>query len=298
MADHDQTTAAEPQPQPGAILIGFLIVAGGLLLIFANSTGIGFPHLLPEAISTYAEPVDALFYWILGVTGFFFVLTEGLLIYFMVKYRARDGGKASHTHGHHTLELIWTFIPGLILFCLAVFQTGTWGEIKLMANMPRADDPDVFTVQVYAKQFEWHFRYPGPDKTFGTNDDITSRTTDLHVPVHTKVLCQLRTRDVLHSFFLPNVRLKQDLLPGHMIPQWFEVTVTGNFEIMCAELCGTGHTKMRGNLIVHTREELDAWLAEELAKSMKFGGKDFDDVNSSPHWYFWDRRYVREHSAE
>ena len=297
MADHDQTTAAEPQPQPGAILIGFLIVAGGLLLIFANSTGIGFPQLLPEAISTYAEQVDALFYWILGVTGFFFVLTEGLLIYFMVKYRARDGGKASHTHGHHTLELIWTFIPGLILFCLAVFQTGTWGDIKLMANMPRADDPDVFTVQVYAKQFEWHFRYPGPDKTFGTNDDIT-KPEELHVPVNTKVLCQLRTRDVLHSFFLPNVRLKQDLLPGHMIPQWFEVTVTGNFEIMCAELCGTGHTKMRGNLIVHTREELDAWLAKELAKSMKFGGKDFDNVRKSPHWYFWDRRYVREHSAE
>ncbi len=158
MADNAQTTAAEPQPQPGAILIGFLIVAGGLLLIFVNSTGIGFPQLLPKAISTYAEQVDALFYWILGVTGFFFVLTEGLLIYFMVKYRARDGGKAKHTHGNHTLELVWTFIPGLILFCLAVFQTGTWGDIKLMANMPRADDPDVFVVQVYAKQFEWQFR--------------------------------------------------------------------------------------------------------------------------------------------
>lgn len=288
---------SQPQPSPGAVLIGFLIVAGGMFLIFANSTGIGFPDILPKAISTYAHQVDNLFYAILAITGFFFVLTEGLLVYFLIRYRAREGGRAKHTHGNHTLELVWTFIPGLILFCLAVFQTGAWGEIKLMANMPDPDDPEVFNVQVFGKQFEWHFRYPGPDRTFGTNDDITAMA-DLHVPVDTVVMVHLRTRDVLHSFFLPNVRLKQDLLPGHTIPQWFEVTETGTFEIMCAELCGVGHTKMKGNLIVQTREEVDAWLAEELAKSMEYGGKDFDDRKRSPNWYFWNRRFTRERSAD
>lgn len=265
-------------PRPGAVLIGFLVLLVGEGIILSQS-GLGLPDVLPKPISTYARSIDNLFYLILAVTGFFFLLTEGLLVYFLVRYRARPGGKAKHTHGNHALELAWTFIPGLILFCLAVFQTGTWGDVKYKAKFP--DESEAEVVQVFGMQFEWHFRYPGPDGEFATADDVTSRG-DLHVPVDTPVIVKLRTKDVLHSFWLPNARLKQDLLPGKEIPQWFELTVPGEYEIACAELCGISHTAMRGELIVESRAKYDAWLKQ---KAETFGPHDPTDP-ASP-WYWW-----------
>jgi len=269
---------AVPPPRPGAVLIGFLVLLVGELIILSQS-GIGLPSILPKPISTYAENIDRLFYVILGLTGFFFLLTEGLLVYFLVRYRARPGEKAKHTHGNHALELAWTFIPGLILFCLAVFQTGTWGSVKYRAEFPKESDAEV--IQVFGMQFEWHFRYHGPDGKFGTDDDVTS-LAELHVPVNTPVIVKLRTKDVIHSFWLPNARLKQDLLPGKEIPQWFELTVPGTYEIACAELCGIGHTVMSGKLVVESREEYEAWLKQ---RAEQFGPPDLSDTNQPWHWW-------------
>ena len=137
-------------------------------------------------------------------------------------------------------------------------QTGSWGDIKYKSAMPSEDDAVV--VQVLGRQFEWHFRYSGPDKEFGTTDDVVS-PFHLYIPVDKDVIVKLQTLDVLHSFWLPNVRLKQDLVPGMTIPQWFKCVKTGDYEIVCAELCGSGHTKMKGNLHVLTAAEFDAWLA-------------------------------------
>ncbi|MEE8104407.1 MAG: cytochrome c oxidase subunit II [Planctomycetota bacterium] len=286
-------SGTESSSAPGAALIGFLVVLGGMLLIFANSTGFKLlPPLLPKAISTYAEDMDFLFWVIFWLTGFFFVLTEGLLIYFCIRFRAKDGGKAEHTHGNHKLELIWTFIPGVILFFLAIFQLGLWGDIKVVSKMPAEDDPNVQHIQVFAKQFEWYFRYPGADGEFGTKDDLTT-LAELRVPVNKKVRIQMRTRDVLHSFFLPNARLKQDLLPGHTVPQWFEITETGKYDLMCAELCGAGHTRMSGSLIVLSQEDFDAWAKEAAETSAGFGGHNPDSLKREPIWYWWTRRYVR-----
>lgn len=270
--------------KPGAVVIGFLVLLVGEIIILSNS-GLGLPAIQPEPISTYAENVDMLTHVILGITGFFLVLTLGLLVYFLVRYRARPDqpGKAVHTHGHHTLELVWTFIPGLILFSLAVFQTGTWGSIKYRGNMPDPKkDPSVVEVQVFAKQFEWHFRYKGDDPTFGTSGNVVKRE-ELHVPVNRDVLVYLRTQDVLHSFWLPNVRLKQDLVPGKIIPQWFRATKTGRYEIACAELCGVGHTDMRGVLIVETEEEYQKWIASQRTGD--------HDAASDAVWKYWvDKR--------
>jgi cytochrome c oxidase subunit 2 len=223
------------------------------------------------------------------VTGFFFFLTEGLLVYFILKYRARPGGKAVHTHGSHGLELAWTFIPGLILFCLAVFQMGAWGEIKFKSEFPAEEDSVV--VQVFAKQFEWYFRYAGADGKFGTTDDVT-KLGEMHVPVDRNVIVKLRTRDVLHSFWLENVRLKQDLLPGQIIPQWFRITEEGlgpgrtpaKYEIKCAELCGNNHTTMRAVLVVETQEDFDAWLRKQAEASAEYGGHD---PKEDPMWKYW-----------
>ena len=271
-----------PKAKPGAVVIGFLVLLIGEIIILANS-GIEMPRVLPEPNSTYAGSVDMLFWVILAIVGFFFILTEGLLVYFMVKYRAREGGKAAHTHGSHKLELLWTFIPGLILFFLAVFQTGTWGWIKFKGDMPSQDDPNVEVVQVFGMQFEWNFRYRGPDRLFGTEDDVVKKG-EMHVPVDRKVVVLLQTRDVLHSFWLPNSRMKQDLLPGQTIPQWFEITKTGEWPIVCAELCGNLHTTMKGALISHTEEGFQAWLAETRARA----GPHI--VDEAPIWKYWRQK--------
>jgi len=268
----------KPKPKPGAVIIGFLVLLIGETIILSQS-GVDSFSVQPEAISSYAQTIDNLFYVILALTGFFFLLTEGLLIYFCVKYRDRgDGRKSVHSHGSHKLELAWTFIPGLILFVLAVLQTGTWGSIKYRGRFP--DEKDAVVVHVYGKQFEWHFRYAGADNKFGTPDDVRKLNV-LHVPVNRNVIVKLRTRDVIHSFWLKNARLKQDMLPGQTIPQWFNLFRKGEYEITCAELCGIGHTRMKGTLIVETQEEFDAWL-KKTAK--EFGEYD---PETDKIWKYW-----------
>ena len=119
---------------------------------------------------------------------------------------------------------------------------------------------DVF-VQVTAKQFNWDFTYPGPDGKFATEDDLTVEN-ELHVPVDKVVRLTLQSRDVIHSLFIPNMRFKQDTLPGRRIEGWFKATKTGEFEIPCAELCGFGHSGMLGSLKVQSPTEYAAWTAE------------------------------------
>ena len=101
------------------------------------------------------------------------------------------------------------------------------------------------TVEVTGRQFEWRLRYPGPDGSFDTPDDLFS-VNELHVPVNEDILVQLKSADVLHDFFLPNLRVKQDAVPGMKIPVWFRATEEGVFDLVCAELCGWGHYKMKG----------------------------------------------------
>ncbi len=250
----------ERKPDPAKAMIGFGILLTGMVLIFWNSGLLRF-QLQPELISTAGKSQDALFYMILWITGITFFITFGLLCYFLVRYRARPGGKALHQHGNHKLELAWTFVPGLILFLLAIWQTGVWAEIKYAKNFPQPPEAEV--VQVIGKQFEWHFRYPGKDGEFGTEDDLTT-LAELHIPVNTKILCRMRSIDTLHSFWIPNARAKQDIQPNMTIPLWFDSTKLGNWQISCAEYCGVGHTKMAGTLIVHTEADYKAWQEKHL----------------------------------
>lgn len=234
---------------------------------------------LPENVSTFGHKVDGLFWMIFYVTGFFFILTEVALIWFVFRYRRRQGEKATFIHGNRMAEIIWTVIPGVILFSMAVYSAGPWSEIK--RQIPPEDQ--ALVIEVMARQFEWHARYPGPDGKFGAvklelagaenpfgrdeddpagKDDIVT-INDLHIPVGRKILIKLGSRDVIHSFFLPHMRVKQDALPGTTIPVWFEATRSGEYELACAELCGLGHYKMRGLLTVHSKEEFESWLKEQ-----------------------------------
>lgn len=211
-----------------------------------------------ENISTFGRQIDSLFILMLVFTGVAFVLTEGILIYSVLRYRQREGQKAHYVHGNRRLEIFWTVIPGLLFFSLGIYQTGTWRRIK--AELPPAAES--LQIKLDSDQFEWFPTYPGPDGQLGTADDIEAPVNVMHVPVNQKIIVHLSSRDVLHSFFVPVLRLKQDAVPGRPISLWFEATQTGEFEVACAELCGLGHYRMRAVLTVEDAAAFDAWLAE------------------------------------
>ena len=211
---------------------------------------------LPERASTYAKDIDTIFYVIYYITGFFFILVTVLLVWFLIKYRAQPGRRAVYSHGSTTLELLWTAVPALIFIALFLVSQSTWARIKQFA--PTGD----VEVRLIGKQFGWEFHYPGPDGRFDTGDD-KSIDNELHVPVDKVVRVYLRGQDVIHSFFVPVLRLKQDVVPGREILAWFQATKTGRYEIPCAELCGPGHSGMKGWLTVHTEDEYRQWVQEQ-----------------------------------
>lgn len=217
---------------------------------------------LIENISTFGDEIDSLFFFVLAVTGVAFTLVEGTLIYFLLRYRHREGQKATYIHGNRRIEIIWTVIPGLMLFGLAVYQYGAWTRIKI----DRPAESEAAVILVEAEQFEWFATYPGPDGQLETADDLEAPINVIHVPVNQPVIIRLTSRDVLHSFFVPVLRLKQDAIPGTSLRVWFEATQVGEYEIACAELCGLGHYRMRGLLTVESEADFQAWLADLAAR--------------------------------
>jgi cytochrome c oxidase subunit 2 len=218
----------------------------------------------PENVSTYGAEIDHLFYLIFYIVGFWFVLTEVALVGFVVRYRRRPGRPAVHASGRTAGQIAWLLVPAFVvlLLDLAIDVAGArvWSMVK--ETLPATDT----RVRVLASQFNWAFTYPGADGRFDTPDDITV-DNDLHVPVGVDVQARLASKDVLHSFFLPQVRLKQDVVPGREIDVWFNVTKPGTYEIACAELCGFGHYTMRGRLIAHTADDYRKWLAGQSPAS-------------------------------
>lgn len=212
---------------------------------------------LPENVSTYGREIDWLFHLIYYITGVTAILVFGAMLVFLVIYRDRPGRKARYTHGNTTLEIVWTVVPALILVILTLLSVPAWSKIKM--TMPDTD----FVVLVNAKQFNWQVIYPGADGKFGTEDDKTL-LDEMHVPVNKVVRVILKSQDVIHSFFVPAFRMKQDAVPGREIRQWFEATKPGKYEWPCAELCGFGHSGMRGWIYVHTAEEYGKWAAANL----------------------------------
>lgn len=213
---------------------------------------------LPENVATFGGDIDWLFHLIYYITGITFILVTVAFLSFIVIYRDRPGRRARYTHGNTPLEIVWTVVPSLILVVLTFLSVPAWSKIKM--TMPQTD----FVVQVTGKQFNWQVTYPGSDGRFGTPDDKTL-LDEMHVPVGKPIRVNLRSEDVIHSFFVPSFRFKQDAVPGREIPAWFEVSKPGKYEIPCAELCGFGHSGMRAWIYVHTAEEYAKWAAENLA---------------------------------
>ena len=221
---------------------------------------------LPLKASTFAGPIDGLFIAILIITGIAFVVVEGGLIWFILRYRQRPGRKAFYTHGNARAEVIWTAIPAVTMVALGVIGNHYWVQIKGRNSIP----PNAYPIAIHAKQFEWQITYPGPDGRLGTADDFTVRN-QLHVPVGQPVVVHLSSEDVIHSFYVPQLRVRQDVVPGMDIKAWFQATVPGDYELACSQLCGMGHYKMRARVTVHTRADFDAWM-KQAAQGATGGG--------------------------
>lgn len=215
---------------------------------------------LPENVSTYGADIDFLFYVIYYITGVAFILVAAAMVAFLIIFRHREGRRARYVHGNTFLEIVWTIGTAVIVIVLGIMSEPLWARIK--QQVPPSD----IQVRVTGKQFNWEILYPGPDGKFETADDV-QMDNELHVPVNRVVQVFLASKDVIHSFFLPNLRLKQDALPGRTIQAWFEATKPGVYEIPCAELCGFGHSGMLGHLTVHSAEDYEKWVKEQWPQS-------------------------------
>lgn len=218
--------------------------------------------MMTEPVSTFGGRIDDIYMLILWVTGAIFVLTEGLLLWFVFRYRRRDDRRAEYSHGNARLELAWTLIPFVIVLLIAWASADVWMEVKAADRTDSAATEADLYLQVSAKQFEWNVTYPGPDGELETDDDFVKRN-QIHVPVGRAIRIDLTSEDAIHSFFLPEFRVKQDAVPGMVIPVWFQAIETGEYPIACAELCGLGHYRMRGSLTVHEPDAFEEWLASE-----------------------------------
>src|SRR5262245_33504614 len=243
-------------------------------------------HWLPENINTHGAVIDNLFLFILVLTGVIFVATSLALFWFLWKYDAtKNPQPVTFTHGSHTLEVVWSILPAATLVFIAIYQMNAWADAKMRRPMLPGPDGKLATTddvpkppicEVTARQFEWRLRYPHtkpegwrPGDPYVFGDDDLYIVNDLHLPVHEEIVLSIKSQDVLHSFFLPNLRVKQDVVPGMRQYVWFRANQVGVYDIVCAGFCGWGHYKMRGRLTLESREDFDRWIAQQVEAQNK-----------------------------
>jgi cytochrome c oxidase subunit 2 len=240
---------------------------------------------LPHGASAAAAGIDHQFAITFLIMGVVFVAAQMALGFLVWKYRNEASNKpAGYSHGNTKLEIIWTTLTIILFVGLNLIGSPIWASERF-----RPAVADATRVEVTGMQFAWYFRYPGPDGKFGvtkpeledpssggeaalgldpkdpaTKDDVV--TGIMEVPVGREVEVILRAHDVIHSFFVPQMRFKQDAVPGLAIHMHFTPTETGSYEIACAELCGLGHYKMHGILKVVSQNEFDQWIAAHEAE--------------------------------
>jgi len=240
---------------------------------------------LPAGVSAAAAGIDQQFAFTYVVMGIVFVLAQCSLGYFVWKYRDRgQPSKAEYSHGNTTLEVVWTLLTAVLFVGLNLMGSRIWAAERFEPAHEGA-----LPVEVTGMQFAWYFRYAGPDGKFGltspklmdpssgseaaigldtadpaAKDDVVTGT--MFLPVNREVDLTLKAVDVIHSFFVPNFRFKQDAVPGLAIHMHFTPTEIGDYEIACAELCGLGHYKMHGMVKVVSQDDFDKWLAAREAE--------------------------------
>ena len=220
--------------------------------------------LFPEQASTMAGRVDALYLFLIAVSGFFSLLIAGLIVYFAIKYRRRaPDSVGAPIHGGLLLELTWTIIPLFIAMVIFV-----WGASVFFA-MSRPPD-ETINVYVVGKQWMWKFQHL----------DGQREINELHVPVGRPVKLIMTSEDVIHDVFVPAFRVKADVVPGRYTHLWFQPTKPGRYQLFCAEYCGTRHSGMTGQVVVMDPSEYQTWLSGGAPEGSlaSAGAKLFQDL--------------------
>jgi cytochrome c oxidase subunit 2 len=265
---------------PGRVTLSGMVLAGLILVLIIASLYlfIARPYWFPTLASEHGGRIDSLFMAVLIVTGIAFVLVQGALGFFIARYGENSGERAAYWHDNPKAEAFLLITTAVILTVLVFMGQRVWASIYF------ADEPaNATVVQITGEQFSWNFHYPGADGQFGRTDTKLITNTNsigldradpaakddvvtsniLHAPLGKPIRVRLRSKDVIHSFFLPNFRTKQDAVPGMGIEVWFTPTKAGQYEIACAELCGLGHYRMRASLTVdESQDAFNKWLEE------------------------------------
>lgn len=238
----------------------FLVPIVGIgLYVFAASRLGGLDWWLPESIGPRTEAIDYWFNLIHIIMGVVFAATGLILAIAIWRFERSRSETASLFHSNTKVEVLWTVIPAAVLIFISLAQLPTWNRNKI--DHPEGGDDGLqrVFVRVESRQFGWRFIYPGDDGEFDTADDVF-RENELFVPVNELLVLELVSKDVIHSFYVPGLRLKQDIVPGLAPRVWFEVSKAGSWDIVCAELCGWGHYKMRASLVALSQDDFEERL--------------------------------------
>lgn len=221
----------------------------------------GFNFGLPEALTKTATDIDGLFGMIFWITLVVFVLVEALLAIFLIRYRRKQPDKQGYAiHGSTKAEVIWTLIPALILVFIGVWSSG-------MVYTIQTPPADVYEIKVTGMKWSWEFEYPNGAKTYG----------ELHIPNDRNVMFKITSKDVIHSFWVPEFRIKQDAVPGRVTSFYVNVGDLAKAgseykeRIICAEYCGNNHSKMLANLYIDDGKQFDSWVETEKTRKKTDG---------------------------
>jgi len=223
-----------------------------------------FAGTVPLQGSEVAAQWDSLYSFLVWLSVFFFLLVVGGMLYFIFAYKHQPNRKTKYITGNHLLEAVWIVIPTLLL--LVIFG---WGYV-VYRNMVQAP-ADAYEVRVIGKQWLWTFQYDNGRTTVG----------EVFVPMNRPVKFIMTSEDVLHSFFIPNFRVKQDVVPGMYSSVWFTATVPGKHQVFCAEYCGTSHSEMLAKVVVLDDAQWEAWNQNKKLGNIPAAGEEEASASSS-----------------
>lgn len=212
-------------------------------------------QLFPDSASAIADRVDALYLFLVAVAFFFTFLICALILYFGVKYRRGSLAERANPPQSNLLEVGWAIVPFLLTMVMFAWGAHIFHDIK-------SPPADAMQIDVVGKQWMWRVQHPGGQLEIN----------QLHIPVGQPVRLRMISEDVIHSFYVPAFRVKQDVLPGYYTQMWFEPDRTGEFHLFCAEYCGTEHSLMKGTVIVMDRDAYADWLAGETGDPPEVAG--------------------------
>ncbi|HLO16400.1 MAG TPA: cytochrome c oxidase subunit II [Anaerolineales bacterium] len=235
------------------VIVGILIIVTAVLAY----VGLNASGLMPVEASAQSIPIDWLWNIELITISFLFALIIVPMAYSLIAFRRKKGDTtdAEHMEGNTKLEITWTILPLVLVMVFAYMGAANLAETRRV-------DPEAMPVKVSARQWSWTFEYP-PDPASG----VAVSSDELHLPIGKQVLLQMTSSDVIHSFWVPEFRVKQDVVPGRITQLRITPILLGNYKVRCAELCGTSHAYMEKPVFVTSQADFDAWMADQLEKA-------------------------------